>query len=198
MDQSLDSTFADRLTRLRSRDDAEIEQFVAKYEPFIRRTLRFRIARASLRPAADSVDVCQSVLIGFLMRLSAGDYELHSEEDLCKLLLAIANKKFLRLNRREMAAKRCRAQTQSLTDLPELAASPDNSSARHLDTTELLRKLSLRMSTQELELFRLRSIGKDWTTIGQQFGETPSMLRKRLSRAIQRVAMELGLEENEE
>ena len=206
MDQSLASNFADRLIRLRLGDDVEIEKFVAKYEPFIRRTVRFRIARTSLRPAADSVDVCQSVMIGFLMRLSAGEYELNSEEDLRKLLLAIANKKFLRLSRHEMAAKRCCAQTQSLSDLPELAArsecgsvdSAGNSPVSRLNTTELLKQLSLRMSLQEMELYRLRSLGNNWTRIGEQLGESPSILRKRLSRAIQRVAAELGLEANEE
>ena len=206
MDQSLASTFAGRLDRLRSGDDTEIEQFVEKYEPFIRRTLRFRIARASLQPAADSVDVCQSVLIGFLMRLSAGGYELHCEEDLRKLLASIANKKFLRLNRHEMAAKRCRAQTQSLSDLPELAArsvgfpgaSAGNSTVSRLNTNDLLNQLSLRMSSQEMQLYRLRSQGNNWTTIGEQLGETPSLLRKRLSRAIQRVATELGLDAHEE
>ncbi len=198
MDQSLDSTFANRLTRLRSCDEKEVELFVAKYEPFIRRSLRFRIARASLNPAADSVDVCQSVLIGFLMRLSGGNYELHSEEDLRKLLMAIANKKFLRLKRHETAAKRCRAQTESLSDLPELAARPENPSISPLKTCELLRQLTLRLSAQELELFRSRGLGQSWTNIGEKLGESPSVLRKRLSRAIQRIATEMGLEEDEE
>ena len=198
VDQSLDSTFANRLNRLRARDEFEVEQFVARYEPFLRRTLRFRITRASLNPAADSVDLCQSVLIGFLMRLSAGDYEFGSEEEIRKMLLAIANKKFLKLNRREMAAKRCRAQTQSLNDLPEIAASVEKPAAKSMKTTEMLQQLSMRMSSQEMELYRLRSVGRDWTSISEELGESPSNLRKRLSRAIQRVAMELGLEEEEE
>ena len=206
MDQSLASIFAERLNRLRAGDDAEIEQFVAKYEPFIRRTVRFRIARASLNPAADSVDVCQSVLIGFLMRLSAGEYVLNSEDDLRKLLVAIANKKFLRLSRHENAAKRCRAQTQSLSDLPELADGSNSfpsgltsySSVSRMNTNDLLKQLSLRMSAQEMELYRLRSQGNNWATISEQLGESPSILRKRLSRAIQRVATELGLDANEE
>ena len=108
------SDFGDFLTRLRLGDDDAIRSFVSKYEPFIRRTLRFRIARASLQSAADSVDVCQSVLGGFLLRLAAGDYTLTSEDDLRRLLVAIANKKFLVLNRRETAAKRDHRHTQSL------------------------------------------------------------------------------------
>jgi len=184
--------------RLRSRDETELEQFVALYEPFIRRTLRFRIARASLNPAADSADVCQSVLIGFLMRLFSGEYEPHSEEDLRKLLMAIANKKYLRLKRREMAAKRCRSRTQSLSDLPSLAAPLEVPAVNPLKASELLKQLSLYMSSQEMELYRLRSRGQDWATISAQLGESPSVLRKRLSRAIQRVAAELKSEEDEE
>ena len=128
MDQSRNATFVDRLARLQTGDVAEIELFVSQYEPFIRRALRFRIDRASLRAAADSVDVCQSVLIGFLLRLSAGEYEIGSEDDLQKLLMAIARKKFLRLSRYEMADKRCRARTRSLHTMPELAAPPNESS----------------------------------------------------------------------
>ena len=74
--KSLPIEFVDFLARLRLGDDDAIRSFVSKYEPFIRRTLRFRIARASLQTAADSVDVCQSVLGGFLLRLAAGDYTI--------------------------------------------------------------------------------------------------------------------------
>ncbi len=121
MNNTSTSNFDGFLTRLRLGDDDAIREFVSKYEPYIRRALRFRIARASLQSAADSVDVCQSVLGGFLLRLAAGDYTLASEEDLRRLLVAIANKKFLVLNRRETAAKRDHRQTKSIDNMKKLA-----------------------------------------------------------------------------
>lgn len=53
----LTGQFSIDLNRLRNRDEFAIESFVAKYEPFIRRSIRFRLARSSLGAAADSVDV---------------------------------------------------------------------------------------------------------------------------------------------
>ncbi len=111
---SLFGMFEAYLLRLRSGDERAVREFVEKFEPFIRRSLRFRLQKSSLRQAADSVDLCQSVICGFLIRLNAGDYEIRSEEDLRKLLVAIANKKFLMLKRRETAAKRDRRLTCSL------------------------------------------------------------------------------------
>ncbi len=116
--------FFEYLGKLQHHDSDVVREFVERYEPYIRRTVRFRINRSSLQTAADSVDVCNSVLGSFLLRLAAGEYAIASEEDLHKLLMSIAKKKFLMLNRKESAAKRARSQTQSLSDLPELAKSP--------------------------------------------------------------------------
>ncbi len=192
---TLPSSFQQRLSRLRAHDQEEIRSFVSQYEPFIRRTLRFRIARASLQPAADSVDVCQSVMASFLIRLAAGNYELSSEEDLQKLLAAIAHKKFLVLNRRETAGKRNRNQTQSLSSLPEIAARQSDDPISGWNTSELNQEISRRLSQHELELFRLRSQDVPWTEISERMGEDAAVLRKRLSRAVKRLNEELGLED---
>ncbi len=185
------------LMQLRSGDDFAIGEFLAKYEPYIRRTLRFRIARASLQPVADSVDVCQSVLGSFLLRLSAGEYELHNEEELRALLVSIANKKFLMLQRREKAAKRDRRITVSLSD-PMGVPSDEISVAKHFAQEELLKEVARRFTSQEHELFRQRSAGKSWESISAQLGEDSGTLRQRLSRAINRVAVELKLEDADE
>ena len=90
--------------------------------------------------------------------------------------------------------------------MPEIVAPPNesseyaagNSPAHRLSTSDLLKQLSLRMSAQEMELYRLRSKGVGWAVIADKLGERPSLLRKRLSRAIQRVVTEMGLETNED
>lgn len=191
------SDFGDFLTRLRLGDGDAIRAFVSKYEPFIRRALRFRIARASLQSAADSVDVCQSVLGGFLLRLAAGDYALASEDDLRRLLVAIANKKFLVLNRRETAAKRDHRNTFSLDNMKELADEVSQRGIGCVDHHDLLNEVIKRLSPDEQSLFLSRREGMSWHAIAERTSEDIIVLRKRLSRALNRVAVELKLEEDE-
>jgi hypothetical protein len=40
-----------------------------------------------------------------------------------------------------------------------------------------------------------RSLGREWQELGDELGAAPEALRKKLSRALDRVARELGLEE---
>lgn len=189
--------FNQRLQRLRSGDFDEINCFVAEYEPFIRRTLRFRIARAGLQSAADSVDVCQSVLGGFLLHLAAGEYALASEDDLRKLLVAIANKKFLVLNRRETATKRDHRQTRSIEQIGELAVNVQNETYKNLEYTEFLATVVSRLSPEEQRLFECRREGVAWEVIAKELSQDAILLRKRFSRALQRVAIELKLDPDE-
>lgn len=143
---------------------------------------------------ADSVDVCQSVLGGFLLHLSAGDYELDSEQDLQKLLASIAKRKFLMLQRKELAAKRSRRVTQSLSELPELASSTSNNAEFLVELQELQEAINHLLDHDELDLLRRRKLGQCWADIALDLKVDAVLLRKRLSRALRRVADELGLE----
>ena len=187
------SFFQEHLLQLRSGDARAIAEFVARYEPYIRRSLRFRIVRASLQSAADSADVCQSVLGSFLLRLSAGEYALQTEDDLRKLLTTIANNKFLEFSRHESAAKRDRSITESWSGRHEFTTSHKYDPAEGIIFSEIQLQLAQRMSPHELELLQLRRSGKDWAEIAEQLREEQTVLRKRYSRALNRVAGELGL-----
>jgi len=192
------SFFQEHLHQLRSSNEDAIAEFVARYEPYIRRSLRFRIVRASLQSAADSADVCQSVLGSFLLRLSAGEYELQNEDDLRKLLTTIANNKFLEFSRHESAAKRDRSITEPWSERHEFATSQKQDPAEGIIFTEMQLHLAKRLSPHELELLQLRRSGKDWAEIAEQLQEDQTLLRKRYSRALNRVAKELGLGSDDE
>ena len=101
MDSKTLDDFHAYLSQLRCFNEPAIQGFVTTYESYIRRSLRMQIASAGLQSAADSADLCQSVLAGVLFGLAAGDFEIKSEEDLRRLVCSIANKKFLNLNRHE-------------------------------------------------------------------------------------------------
>ena len=60
---------------------------------------------------------------------------------------------------------------------------------------ELLQEVHRRLAPDERRLMELRRQGLDWAAIAQEVGDTPVLLRKRLSRALDRVTRDLGLEE---
>lgn len=193
MENDVDTDFEQHLLRLRAGEVEAIDEFVAKYEAFIRRSLRFRLQHSNLQPVADSVDVCQSVMGSVLLRLMAGEYSLHSEVDLRGLLMGIAQKKFLILARHESADKRSRTRTRYLQDFPEPAATRVDDPSQPLICAELLAEVAKRLSPHEAELFRLRREGLSWEAISAAAGEESSILRKRLSRALRCIAGELGM-----
>jgi len=186
--------FHEKMKLVRTGDAHAISNFVSVSEPFIRRTMRFPLARASLQAAADSVDVSQSVFGSLLIRLVAGEYEIASEQDLNKLLYSIATNKFLALQRRELAMRRDRRQTVSLDQCVEIAHNRQLSPERTSSITELLGKFEFSLELDEQQLYRLRKQGLSWCAIGEQLNESPIVLRKRLSRAVKRVALELGID----
>jgi hypothetical protein len=60
---------------------------------------------------------------------------------------------------------------------------------------ELLAEIRKRLSDEERRLADLRSQGWEWAAIAAEVGGTPERRRKQLTRAVDRVAQELGLTE---
>jgi RNA polymerase sigma-70 factor (ECF subfamily) len=190
-----DAEFQDLIRRVRSGDEQAASQLVKQYESAIRRAVRYRLGDSRLRRTFDSLDMCQAVLGSFFIRAASGDYELDSPEQLLRLLESMARKKLAQAIRGQRAARR---------DHRRLAAEPieqceavgsDPTPSAQLAANELLREVRARLSPDELRLVELRNEGRDWADIAAQLGGNPAKLRKQLSRALARVASELGLEE---
>lgn len=143
---------------------------------------------------ADSVDVCQSVLGGFLLRLSAGDYVLQSEDQLRARLLTIAKKKFSMLQRQEIASKRARRRTWSLEDVPEIPNVVSQPAESNLELAELSSSVRMCLTDNEWQLLQLRKQGLSWNEIENQLHVGAVVLKKRLSRSLRRVSIQLGLD----
>ena len=120
-------------------------------------------------------------------------YALQTEDDLRKLLTTIANNKFLEFSRHQSAAKRDRSITESWSGRHDFATSHKDDPAEGIMFSEMQLHLAQRLSPHELELLQLRRAGKDWAEIAEQLQEEQTVLRKRYSRALNRVANELGL-----
>jgi hypothetical protein len=59
---------------------------------------------------------------------------------------------------------------------------------------DLLQEIRRRLSPEERSLLDLRNHGHDWPAVAEQLGGTAGGLRKKLGRALDRVAEELDLD----
>lgn len=186
--------FSAMIDRLRSGDPLIVEQFIATYEPFIRRAVRRSLTQSGLRVAADSADICQSVLASFLIRVAAGEYEFSDQPTMEGLLITIARRRLAMLCRRETGAARDRRRSQTLDSRIELLDQSMEDPQATAETLDLIATFRKRLTESERTLFDQRRQGYDWETIAGRTQENPLVLRKRLSRALKRVSEELGLD----
>jgi RNA polymerase sigma-70 factor (ECF subfamily) len=192
---STQGTFVDLIRRVRAGDERAATELVRQYEPTIRRAVRFRLVDARLGTLLDSMDVCQSVLASFFVRAAAGAYELDRPEDLLKLLVTMARNKLASQARRQQADCRdVRRRAAGGLDAGQVAAG-DASPSQAVAAAELLREVQCRLTAEERQLVAWRQEGRDWADIAAELGANPVALRKKLSRALDRVTRELGLDE---
>jgi RNA polymerase sigma-70 factor (ECF subfamily) len=187
------STFRDLMARVRAGDDAAARELIQTYEPTIRRTVRIRLADPRLRRILDSMDICQSVFGSFFVRAALGQYDLEDPRQLLRLLVNMSRKKLIDHERHERAARRDFTRTQAAGVLEENLLAREESPSQEVAGQELLQEMRRRLSPDERRLAELRADGRDWAAIAAEEGDSPEALRKKLGRAVDRVAAELGL-----
>jgi RNA polymerase sigma-70 factor (ECF subfamily) len=192
-----DKDFADFLARVRAGDEQAAADLVHRYESIIRREIRFRMTDPSVYRLVGDDDICQSVLASFFVRASLGQYDLNDPNQLKHLLLRMARNKLANTARRQYTQKRGGGQnvTEGIDEL-DLAAT-EASASRVAAGRELLEQVKLRLSGEERQLAELRSHGHDWAEIARQLGGSPDGRRMQLTRALNRVSAELGLEDED-
>ena len=190
------SAFSELMRRVRAGDQDAAAELVRQYESIIRRTVRFRLVDARLGAVLDSMDICQSVLGSFFVRAAAGQYDLDNPEQLVKLLVRMARNKLASQARKEHAERRDNRRVAGgdvdATNLP----APDPTPSRQLASEELLQAVYDKLTAHERQLVELRHQGHDWAAIAAQLDSDAVVLRKQLSRALDRVTRQLGLEQS--
>jgi RNA polymerase sigma-70 factor (ECF subfamily) len=190
-----DLAFRDLISRVRAGDAQAAADLVRCYEPTIRLVVRRRLTDPALRRLLDSMDICQSVMTSFFVRAALGHYELDTPGQLLRLLAVMARNKLHSHARHERAARRdCRRVQLGEPQEGEFIDSRANPSQVVADQ-DLLREVRRRLSEEERQLAEQRAVGRPWTEIAAQLGGSPDGLRMRLTRAIERVTQELGLED---
>ena len=188
--------FQELIRRVRNRDQDAAQELAIRYEKAIRRVVRIHLRDPRMRQVLDSMDVCQSVLASFFVRTALGQYELNSPEELINLLTAITRNKLAnQVNR--MRAQR-RDIRRSITIEAEGVSLVDRASdpSEQASAREILEKVCNRLDPQERYLAEQRSLGRTWPELAMELDATDVALRKKLTRALDRVMAELGIDES--
>jgi RNA polymerase sigma-70 factor (ECF subfamily) len=187
--------FDELIKRVRDGDQDAAAELVKRYEPSIRRAVRFRLADARLGRLLESMDICQSVLASFFIRAASGQYELRTPAQLMKLLTVMARNKLNSQARKELAQRRDGRRVTSGGQNESQFVAADASPSTEIAARELLQEVHRRLSADERRILESRNQGYDWATTAATLGGSPEALRRRLSRALDRIAEQLGLDD---
>ncbi len=187
--------FTELVVRLRRGDPDAAAILIQLYESELRIIARVRLNDPRLRRVVDSMDICQSILANFFVRASAGQFEIETPEQLQRLLATMIRNKVTDHARRQTADRRDmgRIVRHSPDELP-LPATQDTPS-QIASVKELAGLVRASLSPEELSIVERRTSGESWEEIAAQLGGNPDALRKRVSRALDRAAKKIGLEE---
>jgi len=186
-----DQSFDELIRRVGVGDDEAAARLVRDFEPVIRRVVRARLRNAHTCREFDSMDICQSVLANFFVRVAAGQFDLKEPDDLIKLLLTMTRNKVAEKMRRQHRQRRDSRRTVGAVE--ELAlAGRDPSPSNVVAGKELLDEVRQRLSEEERQLVELRGQGLSWEEVAASQGGTAGARRNQLTRALDRVAGSCG------
>ena len=197
--------FASLIRRVRAGDEQAAAELVRRYEPAIRRAARVRMVDTRLNRLFDSMDICQSVLGSFFVRTALGQFELETPDQLLKLLATMARNKLANQVKVHGTGKRDFRRAEGDEGRPgedepaprrlENLAGPGATPSSEVAVRDLLDEARRRLSADELQLLDRRQQGREWKEIAAELGSTPDALRQRLTRAVDRIAQELRLDD---
>jgi RNA polymerase sigma-70 factor (ECF subfamily) len=188
-------SFNELILRVRAGEEEAATEIVRRYEPAIRRAVRFRIDNSHLKRVMDSVDLCQSVMASFFLRAAAGQYDIDEPEKLSKLLVAIARNKIAMHARAQQRQCRDQRRVQALSEPGFEPTGNEPTPSQNISGQELLQAAQRLMSLEERQLLEWRKDGIGWEEIAQRMQGSPEALRKKLSRALDAVAHRLQLDD---
>ncbi len=185
------------INQVRAGDQDAASQLLENFEPQIRRVVRLRLTDARLRRSFDSMDVCQSVFANFFCRLSLGEFDITDPGQLVALLSTFARNKIISRHRKEVVRQPRNGKQIFYGDLASKFDVSDNqlTPSQNVEKKELLAKFEEKLSDEELQIASFRRQGLSWSDISGQLGLPADTLRKRLSRACDRIMSELELDQ---
>ena len=193
-----EASFIELIRQVRAGSEAAARELVCQFEVEIRREVRsrLRLRDSRIRRVFDSMDVVQEVLQSFFFHAAAGRYELSSPNHLCRLLVTMAQNKLAEQVRYLHRARRDNRRTEGVEPRESVGLAAGPSPSGIVANRELMQELQRRLSAEEWRLVELRVEGMTWVEVASALGGTPGGCRKQFARAVDRVALELGLLES--
>src|SRR5262249_49946192 len=116
---------------------------------------------------------------------------------LLKLLATMARNKVASLARKQRA-RPADQQRADESGLEQKAVTTEPGPSTVLMLGELQNEVDLRLSNEERQLVAMRRDGRAWSEIADQLGGTPAARCMQFTRALNRVAQELGIDDHGE
>jgi RNA polymerase sigma-70 factor (ECF subfamily) len=140
------------------------------------------------------MDICQSVLASFFLRVASGQYDLDNPRRLVALLTKMAEKKLAMHSRSHFRQRRDARRTQNLADGSGQVPSKEVDPGQRAADRDLLRQAYDLMGPEVRAMAELRMAGAHWSEVAAKLGGTPDGRRKQYQRAIDQTARQLGLD----
>jgi RNA polymerase sigma factor (sigma-70 family) len=194
-------SFVELIERVRLGDQDAANQFVAEYEPHVRRIVRRRLKHRhpQLRRYLDSVDLCQSMFKDFFKRLRGGQINPATPTEAEKLLTRMILDKLTNQHKSQMAARRDIRRLLPIAieniDPPAPLPSPCDQAVRAESLAILQDAFSKWLTQEEQRILHQRMAGCSWLDIAGEFGRTPDSVRMQFMRAIRHLAEQLRMRE---
>ena len=193
---SATAPFTEFVQRIRAGDGQAAAELVRRYEPLVRREVRLQLEDSRLERLFDSMDVCQSVLKSFFVRTAAGQYDRDDPGQLIRLLVTMARNKLASAARRERRQKRDYRRTGGDEEALAAVAGTEPTPSGMLEGRDLMEQVRSRLTEEERSLADLRGEELTWEEIAIRLGGTAQARRVQFGRAIDRVAADLKLDED--
>jgi len=191
-----ENSFANLVRAVRAGKSEAVDKLIEQYESAIRREIRFALLDAHLQRMVDESDICQSVMMRFLVKLWTGDFDLQSSEDLVNLLKSMVRNRVADVRKYWTAQRRDVRRNVAQLD-PDAAPVNDVTPGCLVANAELLNEFERRLSEQDRKILTMRREGNSWKEIAATI-DSPDRIeavRKRYQRTITCVSRDLGVGE---
>jgi RNA polymerase sigma-70 factor (ECF subfamily) len=187
--------FEQLISRVRAGDADAAVALVRQYESAVRVAVRARLFDPALRRQFDSIDVCQSVLASFFLRVAAGQFDLQQPKQLVALLTKMAHNKIAQQIRYHHQKRRDIRRKDVDTEAAVLVCRGGFDPARQIQAKELLERVWQSMDSELRAIASRRFEGQSWAEIAQALGGTAGARRKQFERGLNQIAGRLGIDE---
>lgn len=156
----------------------------------LRRRARTRLRQYGLSGQAESMDICNDVMVDLARRY--GDQSISPDDVLSYILRAIDNQV---LDTFRTLARQCRDfRRNDPTPVEDIRVEHSQSTPSQIALKrEVLHRIRTMLDEDDVKAVDMMLENRDWNEIGAKLGMRPDTVRMRVRRAIERVRRDIGL-----